>query len=98
MTKIAPPRIGTGNAYFAAGWITLAIGVLLGIVAAAGGTGAGAIGSLFLLISGGCFSVGFWFRLFGALERRMIDIQESLVSGPHVADAGAEPPSIITGR
>jgi hypothetical protein len=96
MTKIAAPRIGEGNGYFVAGWISWAMMLLLAFISTAGWAWASALASLLAAFGAGCFAVGFWTKLFGALERRLIDIQIAVTP----ADDGApdDEPSIITGR
>jgi hypothetical protein len=99
MKQIAAPRIGTGKGYFIAGWVLFGLTVLVSFAAAGGGEGAREVASLLGAIGAGCFAVGFWVKLFGALERRLIDIQEAL--GAPGSPAGNMPPaepSIITGR
>ncbi|WP_454761220.1 hypothetical protein [Caulobacter segnis] len=78
MARVEPPRIGTGKGYFIAGWIVWGLGLFCAMAAAGGGTGAGAIASLLAAVGAGCFAVGFWVKLFGALERRLIDIQHAI--------------------
>lgn len=91
MAKIEPPRIGTGKGYFIAGWIAWALFLFCAMAAAGGGSGAEAVASLCAAVGIGCFAVGFWTKLFGALERRLIDVQRQLAPGAAVE---AEKPSV----
>lgn len=79
MTKIAPPRIGRGTGYFIAGGVVALIGVW-GLMAG------DRIGAVFLALAAGCVGVGFWIRLFGLVEKRLVDIQAAVLSERSPAD------------
>ncbi len=97
---IAPPRIGGGRAYFVLGAIFIALG-LFGLVAASGGgQGAAAFGVAALALGGGLLTLGFWVRLFGLLEARLIDLQRVAVwtrGQPEVAYVNAQAAVSATG-
>lgn len=98
MDNIAAPRIGTGKGYFIVGAIAFGLAVFAGLAAAGGGEGAGGFSVICLSLAVGSVVIGFWIKLFGAVERRLIDIQTAIVAGRTPSAAPAEPPSIVTGR
>jgi hypothetical protein len=81
---IAAARIGSATGYFSVGAALLAFGLFAAIAAAAAGGGSGAAGAAAL-----CFTfaslliaIGFWVRLFGLIERRLIDVQRAILTDP----------------
>jgi len=81
MSKIEPPRIGTGKGYFIGGVVSLVLGVLISAASSPLDRSPAAIGGFLFALGTGLIAVGFWVKLFGALERRLIDIQTAVVSG-----------------
>ncbi|HWF00027.1 MAG TPA: hypothetical protein VG248_09550 [Caulobacteraceae bacterium] len=79
-STLAPRRIGGGGGYIAAGILVLAFAALAALAAAGGGTGAAAVAGLGLAVAAGLLAIGFWVRLFGRIEARLIDIQVALLS------------------
>lgn len=63
----------------------------------------GAIGKLLLVLSGLALAIGFWVRLFGILEERMMDVQKLLAERLPVPEgaspaAPAKPANIADGQ
>lgn len=87
--RIEPQRIGTGVAYFVFGWLAIAIGLFVGIGSSSSyaGVSAGSVfGSLLIGLGGALIAVGFWVKLFGLVERRLMDI-EARLTPPKPAEA-----------
>ena len=77
--SIAEARIGTGGGYFVAGWVSIVLGVFIGIASTASIGGSGAtFATLFVAAGVALLAVGFWTKLFGLVELRLIDIQRTL--------------------
>jgi len=73
---VFPARIGKGYGWIATGFIMMGLGFLLTIAGSSARDG-GMIGFGTLLVSAGalCLVIGFWTRLFAAIEQRLIEIQ-----------------------
>lgn len=89
------PRIGTGTGYFVSGGISIALAVVIGV--GSSGTvdseGGAVFATVLLVLGGGLIAVGFWVKLFGLVERRLIDIERRLPGGEDpVGKAGASKP------
>jgi hypothetical protein len=80
MSKIEPPRIGTGKGYFIAGAILILLGLFISMAGSTLDPGPSALGGFIAIVGASCIAVGFWVKLFGALERRLIDIQRTVTS------------------
>lgn len=85
---IAAARIGSGGVMIFLGAVGLALGVLL---SAAGSSamdpGLSGFGFGLALLGGALLSIGFWVRLFGRIEARLIDIQRDLRGEEPTAEA-----------
>lgn len=77
-------RIGSGNGWLIGGLL----GFLFGCFAAV--TGGEQFAAVFMSAGGLCLVIGFWTRLFGALEQRMIEIQVAVLGA--AAKVPAEDP------
>lgn len=77
--SVTAPRIGTGMGYFVVGTFLFAFGLFAGMAAASGSQDAIPFATLCISIAIGLIVVGFWVRLFGLVERRLIDIETALV-------------------
>jgi hypothetical protein len=81
--SIAPPRIGTGAGWFIAGLLLLALGIFAALAGANGQEpSAVAVASFCLPVAALLIAIGFWVRLFGLLELRLIDLQRVLTGNP----------------
>ena len=76
MMAVAAARIGTGVGFFVAGAVFLGIGAFAGL------GGQAAFATMCAILGGSLIAVGFWVRLFGMVERRLIDIERRLGPGP----------------
>lgn len=74
MTAITPARIGGWNTYYGLGWALLALATFLVFVQSSGAA------SLSFAAGVGFMAAGFWTRLFGRLEERLIDIQAAVLN------------------
>lgn len=73
---VFPARIGSGYGWIVAGFIFLGLGFLMSIGASsARDAGMAAFGGLCLSAGALCLVIGFWKRMFAAVERRLIEIQ-----------------------
>jgi len=88
--KVHHERLGSGVGWFVFGVLALLGGLFLSAAGEAAGALLGALG-------GGLIVVGFWVRLFSAIEKRLIDIELWLKRWPDplaVRPANpSEPPS-----
>jgi len=77
---VMPVRIGSGIGWIVAGIILFSLGVFLGIVAGAA-TEPISLSLALLAISAGslCLVIGFWTRLFHALEQRLVEVQAAIL-------------------
>lgn len=82
MPKIEPPRIGTGVGYFIGGGVSIVLGAMMSAASTPLDSGPAAIGGFLFALGAALFAVGFWVKLFGALERRLIDIQMAVTRTP----------------
>lgn len=73
--SVHAPRIGSGVGYFIFGTIAFLIGGLASFGGGLSGLGAA---NFFTTLGVGLVAVGFWIRLFGLLELRLIDVQKTL--------------------
>lgn len=76
---LAPPRIGNGVALFVIGGLFLALGLFAAAAGAGGSDGASAIGAGAITLGGAIIAIGFWVNLFSKIEKRLIDIQQSII-------------------
>jgi hypothetical protein len=79
---VAPARIGGGIGYIVGGMLCLALAAFAAFAASGGAGGAAGAAAAFSALGLGLVAIGFWIRLFGLLERRLIDIQLVLLSAP----------------
>ena len=98
MDVIAKPRIGSGAAYFVAAGGLAALGMAAWLLGAGdGGDARGLIvPALGLALVGAV--VGFVVRLFGLLERRLIEIQAALQPADSKPAPGRLPPPVGVDR
>lgn len=83
-------RIGSGI-----GWMVAGVALLMfGVFAALGG--GGSVATLVLSLAGLCVVIGFWTRLFGAIEQRLIEIQIAVLGD--AAKTAADDPQASTER
>ena len=75
---IAGARIGKATGYFVFGLLLLAFGLFAALAAAGGARDAEAFADFALLIAGVLIAIGFWIRLFGLIELRLIDIETAI--------------------
>jgi hypothetical protein len=78
MASVEEPRIGRGTGYFVAGVILLFIGIFAALAASGGSSEAAPFAEIALTLAAGLIVVGFWVRLFGLLELRLIDMETAL--------------------
>ena len=79
---VAPARIGGGIGYFVVGVICFGLGVFAALAASSERPGAIGAAAVLLALGAGLVGIGFWVRLFGLVERRLIDIQLGILSSP----------------
>jgi len=96
--RIAPPRLGTGGFWIALGVVAVLFGLFL-MVGASGiaDPGMGALGGFLAALGSGLIAVGFWLRMFSALERRLMAIEGFLKwpdQLPPPEAAASSPPEI----
>lgn len=85
--SITEQRIGTGIPYFILGGLFFVIG-LFPALAAIGGANDALLFATFLFMFGTILiAIGFWVRLFGLLEARLIDIQRAVTNTPERLEA-----------
>lgn len=84
-------RIGSGLGYFVAGWAAIVVGVFVGLASSAslepdgGATAASALVALGVALIG----LGFWIKLFGLIELRLMDIEERMTPEAPAEDSTA---------
>lgn len=78
---VFPARIGKGYGWVVTGSILLGLGVLLSMGGSSSGGSGGMLAFGGLLVSTGalCLVIGFWKRMFSAVEQRLIEIQIALL-------------------
>lgn len=72
---IAAPRIGSGLGYFICGWISLGVAAFAALI---GEPATVAFAGAMVVLAGGLIGTGFLVKLFGLVERRLIDIQAAV--------------------
>lgn len=76
---VRPARLGRGTGWIFGGAALLLLGLFVAVAAgAAGDSGSSALGGFVAVFAGGMIAVGFWTRLFSAVEARLIDIEAEL--------------------
>lgn len=95
MKPVAPPRIGSSWLYVVLAVAGLGLGFLL-LVAGSSPQSRDALplAFVFLLLGAGFGMVAFWKGLFGAIERRLIDLQTDMRQAAPEAPAEKGPPEI----
>jgi hypothetical protein len=98
MDVIAKPRIGNGGAYFVAAGSLAALGVAGWLLGASNGRDTRGLifAALGLAVVGA--ATGFLVRLFGLVERRLIEIQTALQPADPTFAPGPLPPPIGVDR
>jgi hypothetical protein len=79
---VAAARIGTGVGFFIAG------AVFFGLAAFGALASQAAFAGMCAVLGGSLIAIGFWVRLFGMVERRLMDIERRLAG---VSEPPSEP-------
>lgn len=71
------PRIGTGRAWFVVSAVFFGVGLFALLAASGGAHGAAGVGAICVAVGASCAGIGLLVRLFGIIERRLIDIRQA---------------------
>lgn len=90
---VAPSRIGKGTWFTALGVVCILLGVFAAMASAGGSSEAGGFAIVFCTLGGALIALGFWVKLFGLIERRLMDIEARLAPAEADKSTPARPPA-----
>jgi hypothetical protein len=94
--RMVPARLGGGTGWFVAAGLAFVLAIAMS-AGAGEEPGLGAFAGFLFALSAGLTAVGFWVRLFGVLERRMMAIEAYLKWPDQMPPAEAGSPAINPG-